>query len=155
MESLRSSFKIPTYKCLLIITTGGKTVDYVKPGKCSFDQVIKVNINNGRQTDSIYSWSKNCTSPQWSFSPSTLPGWIMRKESHKPQPRHNLHSPAPVPLPGESHGQWSLAGHGPRGRRESDMTEATEHARRTVIAWPDIPKTITCRQKRGVLVRDC
>lgn len=32
-------------------------------------QVIKVNINNGRQIDTIFSWSKNCTSPQWSFSP--------------------------------------------------------------------------------------
>ena len=30
-------------------------------------------------------------------------------------------------LPAESHGQRSLAGHGPRGRRESDTTEVTEH----------------------------
>ena len=34
----------------------------------------------------------------------------------------------PVFLPGESHGQKSLAGHGPQGRRESDMTEVTKHA---------------------------
>ena len=31
--------------------------------------------------------------------------------------------PAPVFLPGESHGQRSLAGYGPRGRRELDTTE--------------------------------
>ena len=31
--------------------------------------------------------------------------------------------------PGESHGQRSLAGHSPRGHKESDTTEATEHAR--------------------------
>ena len=31
--------------------------------------------------------------------------------------------PAPVSLPGESHGQRSLAGCSPRGRRESDTTE--------------------------------
>ena len=31
----------------------------------------------------------------------------------------------PVFLPGESHGQRSLAGHGPWGRRDSDTTEVT------------------------------
>ena len=36
--------------------------------------------------------------------------------------------PTPVFLPGESHGQWSLAGYSPQGRKELDMTEATEHA---------------------------
>ena len=33
--------------------------------------------------------------------------------------------PSPVLLPGESHLQRSLAGYGPWGRKESDMTEAT------------------------------
>ena len=33
--------------------------------------------------------------------------------------------PTPVFLPGESHGQRSLAGHGPWGRRDSDTTEVT------------------------------
>ena len=36
--------------------------------------------------------------------------------------------PAPVFLPGESHGQRSLAGYSPWGRKESDTTEGTEHA---------------------------
>ena len=31
--------------------------------------------------------------------------------------------PTPVSLPGESHGQRSLVGYSPRGRKESDMTE--------------------------------
>ena len=35
--------------------------------------------------------------------------------------------PTPVFLPGESHGQRSLAGHSPLGTKESDRTEATEH----------------------------
>ena len=35
--------------------------------------------------------------------------------------------PTPVFLPGESHGQRRLAGHGPWGCRESDTTEVTEH----------------------------
>ena len=35
--------------------------------------------------------------------------------------------PTPVFLPGESHGQRSVAGHGPWGCRESDMTEATKY----------------------------
>ena len=36
--------------------------------------------------------------------------------------------PTPVFLPGESHGQRILAGYSPLGCKESDMTEATEHA---------------------------
>ena len=35
--------------------------------------------------------------------------------------------PTPVFLPGEAHGQRSLAGYGPRGRRESGTAEATAH----------------------------
>ena len=35
--------------------------------------------------------------------------------------------PTPVFLPGESHGQRSLAGYSPWGCKESDTTEATEH----------------------------
>ena len=35
--------------------------------------------------------------------------------------------PTPVFLPGESHGQRSLAGYGPVGHKESDTTEMTEH----------------------------
>ena len=38
--------------------------------------------------------------------------------------------PTPVFLPGESHGQRSLAGYSPNGGyKESDMTEVTEYAR--------------------------
>ena len=33
--------------------------------------------------------------------------------------------PTPVFLPGDSHGQRTLAGYSPWGRKESDMTEAT------------------------------
>ena len=33
--------------------------------------------------------------------------------------------PTPVFFPGESHGQRSLVGYSPEGRKESDMTEAT------------------------------
>ena len=35
--------------------------------------------------------------------------------------------PTPILLPGESHGQRSLAGCSPKGRTGSGMTEATEH----------------------------
>ena len=33
--------------------------------------------------------------------------------------------PPPVLIPGESHGQKSLAGYSPQGHKESDTTEAT------------------------------
>ena len=36
--------------------------------------------------------------------------------------------PTPVFFPGESHGQSSLAGYTPEGRKESDTTEATWQA---------------------------
>ena len=36
--------------------------------------------------------------------------------------------PTPVFLPGEVHGQGSLAGYSPWGRRESDTTEPLTHA---------------------------
>ena len=36
--------------------------------------------------------------------------------------------PTPVFLPGESHGQRSLEGYGPESHKESDTTEATQHA---------------------------
>ena len=46
--------------------------------------------------------------------------------------------PTPLFLPGESHGQRSLAGYSPWGRKESDMTEATWHARVAVKAQSPI-----------------
>ena len=38
-------------------------------------------------------------------------------------PLKRKQQPTPVFLPGESHGQRSLAGYSPQGRKESDMTE--------------------------------
>ena len=43
-------------------------------------------------------------------------------------PWRRIWQPTPVFLPGESHGQRSLAGYSPQGRKESDTTEATWHA---------------------------
>ena len=40
----------------------------------------------------------------------------------------------PVLLPGESHGQRSLAGYSPWGCKESDTTEATQQARTHVLS---------------------
>ena len=36
--------------------------------------------------------------------------------------------PTPVLLPGEPHGQKSLAGYGPWGCKDSDTTEGTQHS---------------------------
>ena len=43
--------------------------------------------------------------------------------------------PTPVFLPGESHGQRSLAGYSPWGRKESNTTEATSHTHSMSSAW--------------------
>ena len=40
-------------------------------------------------------------------------------------PRRKAWQTTPIFLPGESHGQRSVAGYSPWGRKESDMTEAT------------------------------
>ena len=40
-------------------------------------------------------------------------------------PWRRAQQPGPVVLPGESHGQRSLAGYGPWGHKELDMSEAT------------------------------
>ena len=39
-------------------------------------------------------------------------------------------------LPGESHGERSLVGYGPWGRKESDTTEVTEHAYTLIYIQP-------------------
>jgi len=43
-------------------------------------------------------------------------------------PQRRVWQPTPVFLPGEFHGQRSLAGCSPWSCKEPDMTEATEHA---------------------------
>ena len=46
--------------------------------------------------------------------------------------------PGPVVLPGKSHGQRSLAGYSPQGRKESDTTEWTTTHSETLIFWINI-----------------
>ena len=42
-------------------------------------------------------------------------------------PLRRAWQPSPVFLPGESHGQRSLADYSPWGRKDSDITEVTQH----------------------------
>ena len=54
-------------------------------------------------------------------------------------PWRRAQQPTPVFLPGESHGQRSLVGYSPRGRRESDTTERLHfHGPDTALGFPDI-----------------
>ena len=69
----------------------------------------------------------------WSFSFRHLYFWCLSgKESIKTGlgkiSWRREWQPTPVFLPGEFHGQRSLAGYSPWGHKESDTTEATEHA---------------------------
>ena len=58
--------------------------------------------------------------------------------------------PAPVFLPGESHGERNLAGYSPQGRKESDTTEATERTYRAHSLVPEAlwygPSEKTCAE---------
>ena len=49
----------------------------------------------------------------------------------------------PVFLPGKSHGHRSLVGYSPRGRKESDMTEATLAHTHRVLNWQKRPRWFT------------
>ena len=50
-------------------------------------------------------------------------------------PRKGNGNPTPVFLPGESHGQRSLAGYSPWGRKELDTTEWPTHTQKTYILY--------------------
>ena len=49
--------------------------------------------------------------------------------------------PAPVSLPGESHGQRSLAGSSPRGRKESDRPERVSKSSQAKTSKSDMGET--------------
>ena len=58
--------------------------------------------------------------------------------------------PTPIFLLGEGHGQRSLVGHSPWGRKESDTTEATEHARTARLETGETESRMTEEWKIGV-----
>ena len=61
----------------------------------------------------------------------SIPGWISWRREWQP---------IPVFLPGESHGQKSLAGYSPWGHEESDMTEQLTVSMRAELVTP--PSTV-------------
>ena len=50
-------------------------------------------------------------------------------------PLEKAWQPTPTSLLGESHGQRILVGYSPWGRKESDMTKATQHVPIVFIDW--------------------
>ena len=61
--------------------------------------------------------------------------------------------PTPVFLPGDSHGPRSLVGHSPKGHRELDTTEVTQHAAHT---FPQTPKIMDGDKQCGhILILIC
>ena len=83
--------------------------------------VLLPGISHGRRSLVGYSpWGcKESDTTEWlHFTPFTH--FVLYRWRRKWQP-------TPVFLPGESHGQRRLAGHGPWGCRESDMTQVTEY----------------------------
>ena len=47
-------------------------------------------------------------------------------------------NPISVFLPGKSHGQRSLVGYSPKGCKESDLSEVTEHEHNLHMLWPNM-----------------
>ena len=62
--------------------------------------------------------------------------------------------PTPVFLPGESHGQGSLAGCSPWGHKEADRTEATEQAS-SMCLRPSVSPTPVCPDGAGGVLCLC
>ena len=77
-----------------------------------------VDIPGYFQASQVAQWGKNLSAMQETHVRSL--GW-----GHPLEEEMTTH---PVFLPGESHGQRSLAGYGPWACKESETTEATEHA---------------------------
>ena len=75
----------------------------------------------------VAGWVKNPTAMQetWVQSPGREDPW------------RRAWQPTLAFLPGESHGQRSLAGYSPWGRQDSDTTEVTEctHTGRNECSW--------------------
>ena len=79
----------------------------------------------------------------WTEEPGRLqPMGLQRVRHNQATSLHSLHNhwrrkwqPTPVFSPGESHGQRSLAGHGPWGSRELDTAEVTKHACTTILYY--------------------
>ena len=80
----------------------------------------------------------------WARSSGEKTGQSRRHKTHsldpwvRKIPWRRAWQSAPVFLPGESHGQVSLAGYSSWGRKESDMTEVTYlHAHTHTHIWTD------------------
>ena len=78
-------------------------------------------------------WACQIASAVPDSSPSQLSQWVKNppavletqvRSLGQEDPLEEAWQPTPVSLPGDSHGQRSLEGHSPRGRKESDTTEA-------------------------------
>ena len=61
--------------------------------------------------------------------------------------------PTPISLPGESHKQSSLASYSPWGHKESDRTEATQHAACIYIYEQDLLLYVFCLRAFGCLLK--
>ena len=83
------------------------------------DQRITVRTKNGsKNLLEIAQWVKKLPAMQETQE-------IRVQFLNQEDPRRRKWQPTPVFLPGESHGQRSLAGYSPKGHKESDTTEAT------------------------------
>ena len=87
-------------------------------------------LGNGVQGLSWWHSGKEPTCQYRRHKRSSSDSWV-----HK-IPWSRKWQPTPVFLPGKSHGQRSLAGYGPWGPKESDMTEHTCTNRVHDLGWP-------------------
>ena len=112
----------------------------------------------------------------WFFFPSAfitvlvlfpLPSWLSGKEATCQCRRHGFYpwvrkvpwrrkwQPTPVFLPGESHGQGSLAGYSPWGGKELDTTEQLTATLSLLHEKMDHPKKSSMREICVCLYLDC
>ena len=90
----------------------------------------KLSYLEGCSKHLVLPWGSEVKASAWNAGdPGSIPGLGRFPWRRKWQP-------TPVFLPGESHGQRSLVGYSPQGRKESDMTERLHFT--SLLLWQSV-----------------
>ena len=81
-------------------------------------------VNSSRQIKGWCTGNRGFPRGSAAKNPPAMPEMQVQSLGREDPLEKEMH-PTPIFLPGKSHGQRSLAGYSPKGRKESDTTEVT------------------------------